>query len=295
MSGLDLAAAFSGILRRFDDEGVEPILLRLIDDAATRPLLMLGALAVAAGAGAMHALGPGHGKLMIGGYLASSRGRRRDALALGGLVALMHTGSVLVLGVLFYSSASLPGDGRIDTVLGLLTAIAVIAVGTVIVTRQLRQRRARRRAVTPAPPVLAGATPVGHHPHDASHHPHVSAHADHHHHLPPGAQPLSRAGVTALAASGGLLPSPAAFAVLITALTIGRSGYGLALIAAFSLGLASTLAAIGLAVLFGRDTLTTRTDRHPALALLASAIPTLGGFVVVAGGLVLLVTTVTEL
>jgi ABC-type nickel/cobalt efflux system permease component RcnA len=295
MSVWTTTPAMTGFLQRFDDDGVEPILLRLIDDAATTPLLMLLALTVAAGTGAMHALGPGHGKLMIGGYLASSKGRPRDALALGGLVALMHTGSVLALGVIFYSSASLPSEGRLDTVLSLLTAAAVTAVGAVIVGRQLRQRRARRRAASPGPPVLVGREHGGRGALDDQHEPHVHDPAGHHHELPPGVQPLSRAGVTALAASGGLLPSPAAFAVLVTALTMGRSGYGLALVGAFSLGLAATLSGIGLAVLFSRDTLTRRTHRHPALASLAAGVPMVGGLAVVAGGVILLTATMLQL
>ena len=284
-----------GFLQRFDDAGIEPILLRLIDDAATTPVWMVLALAVAAGTGALHALGPGHGKLMIGGYLAGSRGRPRDALALGGLVALMHTGSVLVLGLLFYSSASLPRGERLDVALSSLTAVAVTIVGAVLVGRQLRQHRLRRRAATPDPPALAGVAPGGHRTHGP--HPHQSRHAlgDHHHDLPLGVQPLSRAGIASLAAAGGLLPSPAAFAVLVTALTVGRTGYGLALVGAFSLGLAATLAAIGLAVLFGRDTLQRRNHRNRALATVTAAVPTAGALAVLGGGVTLLATTLLRL
>jgi nickel/cobalt transporter (NicO) family protein len=284
-----------GVLQRFDDEGLEPTLLRLIDDAATRHMWMLVALAVAAGAGALHALGPGHGKLMIGGYLASSEGRPRDALALGGLVALMHTGSVLALGVVFFSAASMPADGRVDAVLSVVTAAAVLAVGVTLVARQVRQRRARGRAPTPSGAELIHAGAAGEDRPGHGAHRHDDDSPGHHHALPPGVQPLSRAGVTALAASGGLLPSPAALAVLVTAVTIGRSGYGLALVGAFSLGLAVTLSGLGLAVLFGRDTLTRRAHRHPVLASVAAGVPLAGGLAVVAGGLVLLATAVVRL
>ena len=53
------------------------------------------------------------------------------------------------------------------------------------------------------------------------------------------AKPLSREGLVALGAAGGLLPSPSALLLLLTALSVGRVGAGLLLIAAFSAGLAA--------------------------------------------------------
>jgi ABC-type nickel/cobalt efflux system permease component RcnA len=59
--------------------------------------------------------------------------------------------------------------------------------------------------------------------------------------------------LVALGAAGGLLPSPSALLVLLTGLAVGRVGYALGLIAAFSVGLAATLTGVGVAVLRGRD------------------------------------------
>lgn len=50
-------------------------------------------------AGAAHAVGPGHGKSLAAAYLVGSGGRLRDAAWLGASVAVMHTVSVLVIGV----------------------------------------------------------------------------------------------------------------------------------------------------------------------------------------------------
>jgi nickel/cobalt transporter (NicO) family protein len=255
------ALAVLDVLRGFDDRGLHDLLTGLVDQASADPLVQLLALATAAGAGAMHALGPGHGKTVVGGYLASSRGRPRDAVALGALVALMHTGSVLVLGMLFHATSRTAIGPGLDAVLSLVSAGAITAVGVALIRRQLRTRRVRR---------------------ERAHEPH-----HHEHRLPEGVAPLSGPGLLALATAGGLLPSPAAFALLVTSLAIGRSGYGLALLAAFSAGLAVTLAAIGLAVVFGRDRLAGRSHRHPVLAALARGVPMAGAAIVLAGGLVM--------
>jgi nickel/cobalt transporter (NicO) family protein len=56
--------------------------------------------------------------------------------------------------------------------------------------------------------------------------------------------------------------------VLFTALALERLAYGLALIGAFSLGLATTVAAVGLTVLWGRDRLGARLRMGRGAALL---------------------------
>jgi len=58
--------------------------------------------------------------------------------------------------------------------------------------------------------------------------------------------------VVALGVTGGIVPCPAALVVLLSALALGRLGFGLVLIVAFSVGLAAVLIAIGLLVLHAR-------------------------------------------
>ena len=61
--------------------------------------LMVFALLLAFGFGALHALGPGHGKTLMAAYLVGAGGRARQAVAVGAAVATMHTASVLGLGL----------------------------------------------------------------------------------------------------------------------------------------------------------------------------------------------------
>jgi len=91
-----------------------------------------------------------------------------------------------------------------------------------------------------------------------------------HSHLPPGADgtPVTWRNLLALSVSGGLLPCPSALVVLLSAIALHRVGYGL-LVVAFSIGLAATLTAIGLAFVYGSFVQRSRPIDHVLCALAA--------------------------
>jgi nickel/cobalt transporter (NicO) family protein len=92
------------------------------------------------------------------------------------------------------------------------------------------------------------------HPHDHPHletghvHPHVHTegheHAGHSHERPKA----GRGSLLSLGISGGLVPCPEAMVVLLISVTINRLLFGIVILAAFSLGLAAILIAIGVAM-----------------------------------------------
>jgi nickel/cobalt transporter (NicO) family protein len=248
---------------RLDDARLDELARQVSDVAAGDLWWQVAALAVAVVVGMVHALGPGHGKLLVGAYLAGTRGRRRDALALGVLVGVMHTGSVVVLALaLFAVSARATVSGQVQQVLTTIAGIGVAAVGVFMLVRQTSGIVAGQRS-------LAGG-----HDHD-------------HHGLPTGVAPLSRAGVVALAGAGGLIPSPAAFLVLSTAFALDRAGFGLALVGAFGVGLALTLAVTGVAVVTGQAALERAVRRRPRWARMFTWSPLVAAVVVTVGGVLL--------
>ncbi|WP_208949194.1 hypothetical protein [Streptomyces violaceusniger] len=89
-----------------------------------------------------------------------------------------------------------------------------------------------------------------------------------------------------LGTSGGLLPSPSAFLVLLTGLLTGRTGIALAMVAAFGAGMALTLMSVGLIVLRGRDALLDRASRSAVLRIWVPRIPLFAASAVAAGGAV---------
>lgn len=251
MSGQPIALLVAqGVAERLEER-----FARLIEvDAGLT--VQLVALAAALVFGALHAIGPGHGKAVAAAFFAGGDGRRRDAVALGVIVAGMHTGSVLVLGLAL--DVLLRGPLQIDRVtpwLMLVSGALVLGLGTWLVTRQVRSRRHG-----------AGA---------------------HEHHLPPGVSPFSRRGLLLIGVAGGLLPSPSAFLVLLTALATGQLAFGLGLIAAFSVGLAATVAAVGVAARAGREVMRRRAETGSIARRLSAAMPLASAVVILLAGAVL--------
>ena len=234
-------------------------------------LVLLG-LVLAMVFGAWHALLPGHGKTLMAAYMVGSEARVRQAVALGAAVAVMHTASVLALGV---AVITLEQTFRPETLypwLGLLSGVVAIGLGAYLLIGRLaswslaRQEAAHRGL------------------HEASHlHDHAHGHS---HGLPEGVSPTSRRGLAALALAGGILPSPSALIVMLAAINAHRVGYGLGLILAFSAGLAAALIVISLGALRARTAMTRRLSSFwgrlvPVLS--ASAIVGVGMFLTVRG------------
>lgn len=244
-------------------------LLTLFDGSGVALVTVLAAVAI----GAAHALAPGHGKTIAAVYLVGTRSRGRDAAALGLTVALMHTVSVLAVGLGWYALAGGAGAdvGVLTSWLQLVAALLVVAVGVGLLVR-------RRRGTGHS---------HGHHTDHDTHHDEAHEHGHGHDgHDLGGAGPWSWRGLVAIGVSGGLLPSPSAFLVLVTGLFTGRAGLALIVVAAFGVGMAVTLAAVGWATVRGRDLLAGRRWWSPADRVLR-ALPGLAAVGVLAGGCVM--------
>jgi ABC-type nickel/cobalt efflux system permease component RcnA len=211
--------------------------------------MILVGMAVAFGLGAIHALSPGHGKTIVAAYLVGSRGTPKHAIFLGGMVTFTHTISVFFLGLttLFLSRYVLPE--KIYPVLGAISGISIVWIGATLFFKRLRNAR-------------HGHVHHHHHHHDHDHHhDHGNLVHDHgdghvHSHVPEG--DISMASLIALGASGGLVPCPSALVLLLSSVALGRVALGLALLVAFSAGLAIVLMSIGLVVLYAKHLLPDR-------------------------------------
>ncbi len=106
------------------------------------PLVLLASLVLAFVFGVVHALGPGHGKTITAAYLVGAGARVRQAFGVGAAVALMHTASVLALGLTAAAlSSSFPSE-RIYPWLTLATGAFALSLGLGMLALRLRARRA---------------------------------------------------------------------------------------------------------------------------------------------------------
>ena len=214
---------------------------------------ILIALLLAAFWGAAHALTPGHGKAIVAGYLVGTRGRPRDAVALGLIVTATHTIGVFALGIVTLALSAFIVPEQLYPWLTLVSGLLVVGVGASVLWRRLQHRRQ--------------------HAHGQHHHHHDHDH-DHDH-------GYGRGGLLGVGVAAGLLPCPSALVVLLSAIALHRIGLGLALIVAFSAGLAATITTIGLvAVLARRAFSRMRLDGR-----LVGALPAASAFAIVFVGI----------
>lgn len=225
---------------------------------------MAGFYAAAFILGAFHALEPGHGKTVVAAYLVGSKGKAYEAVLLGAIVTITHTFSIIVLAIIARYAASGAGytDQQLHTSLGFIAAILILGVGlSMMYSRWRAIHRLRHHGHDhdqehehehdddhdhdhphPHPPVME---------HDWEHrHLHEHSHGGHSHthYAPKPGEKLSLWKLFALGISGGLVPCPAAFALLLAAISAGALAKGLSLVLIFSLGLAMSLVAIGIGV-----------------------------------------------
>jgi nickel/cobalt exporter len=230
----------------------------LLSSATNGPLAIATAFAIAFFLGAAHALTPGHGKTIVAAYLVGTRGRVKDAVYLGTVVTVTHTASVFVLGLITLYASHRISPNRIFPWLAVVSGALVTGLGGWLLVQRLRGR--------------------GHHHHEHDHHHHDHVHHHDHHH----SEKASLGSLLSLGISGGLVPCPEALVVLLISVSLGRLLFGLAILVAFSLGLAAVLIAIGTAMVLAAPMMKRWTGDNAfirALPIASAALITVVGVV----------------
>lgn len=227
----------------------------MLAKGASNPWLVLLTLLTAVGLGALHALEPGHGKTLLAVSLVGARATSKQALILAVGLTFAHTAGVLALGLLMLAAAQWIVPENVYPWITLASGMMVAMLGASTLSRYIKTRRGREHAHVPGQMNSTTPSEVADHEHD---------HGDHQH-VPPGSAPLSFGSVVLVAMSGNIAPCPAALVVLLAALTLHQLGYGLLVIVAFSVGLASVLTGLGIALVHGATWLSNRPGLEKAV------------------------------
>jgi ABC-type nickel/cobalt efflux system permease component RcnA len=194
------------------------------------------ALLIAFAYGALHTLGPGHGKAVVISYFVGAGGSMRRGLVMGARIAVVHVLSAVVVVFLLdfavrQATGAAPSDYRL---IRLGSYALIVAIGAVMLWSALAALRAQR---------AAGAE--GH-----AHHHHHDAHAG------CAACAAAHAGTKGggwIAAAVGVVPCTGALIVMLFGLANDLVVPAVMMVVAISAGMALAMSAIGVAAILGRN------------------------------------------
>ncbi len=208
--------------------------------------------------GILHALSPGHGKAIVGAYLVGSKGRIIDAVLLGIIVTLTHTGGVILLGIAAVVASAYIMPEKVQQAASLISGILIFIVGGWLLYKRIIHAYQQRHNLN--------------HNHNHSHEHHHNHHTNNSSHAAPSLSMLLALGI-----SGGIVPCPEALIVLLMAIGSGKILSGLLYVFIFSFGLASVLIAIGIILVRAGNLMQgffkeKRTNKAARLISIASAL-----------------------
>ena len=199
------------------------------------------ALAVAFAYGAVHALGPGHGKFVVVSYFLGREARVTRGVVMAVQIAIVHVIAAIV--IVWLADLVLRGSFGLglSDVPGVRAASFLIIVG-IGVYMLYEAVRASLRARTHR---THGREHNHHHGH-GNHHGH-----DHHHGHSHGPGGQAEGGILALAA--GMVPCPGAVLIMLYAVANDMIYPGSLLVAAMSLGIGSSICVLGVGAILARQ------------------------------------------
>jgi len=263
-----------------------PDLVAILQSGSTNPWIFLPAAVLL---GALHALEPGHSKSLMAAFIVAIRGTVGQAVLLGLAAAIGHTIVVWGLaGLGLWLGDKLILD-RAEPWLVLVSGLMIVALAARLLWTILKGEGHGHRHHDHD----HGHDHEGHahddhdHDHDHHDHDHEDAHAAAHRREIEarfaGRDQVTTGEILWFGFTGGLLPCPAAIAVLLICLQLKAVTLGIAMVAAFSLGLAITLVSIGVIAAWGARK---AASAWSGFGVWAERLPYLSGGLVMTMGLV---------
>lgn len=228
--------------------------------------------------GAVHAAGPGHGKLVVVGYFLSREARTGRGLVMGAQIAALHVVSaVVVVGLADLLLRRTFGGAPAEVPAVRVASYAlIVGIGLMMLARAARRLLAAGRA-TAESGQIGGAGPAPDHGHAHRHAPGCGcgAHAR-----------AGEGGLLALAV--GLVPCTGSLLILLYALANDMLAVGLGLVGAIALGMAITMGGLGLLSVWARRFVLDRLEQASSVRFLAGGLELVGAGLVTGVGALLL-------
>ncbi len=220
--------------------------------------------------GALHALGPGHGKSLMAAYLVGSKGRIRDAIVLALTLTVTHVFSVIILGFIALWIADFFMPEKMAKWMGLFSGISIISIGIWLFYSRFKAMRnsSPGHSHDHCHPTAPGLDSCGH-SHDGVHYHHYDSN-------------FSVWQNIALGVSGGIVPCPKALVILLLAISLQKITLGISIVVAFSVGLSLVLVVLGIVMIKASHLIKGRLEGHSIQYL-----PIIGSVVIVAVGIFL--------
>lgn len=230
--------------------------------------------------GALHGLEPGHSKTMMAAFIVAVRGTVAQAALLGLAATISHTAIVWIVALAGMYLGSRWSTEASEPYLQIASGALILLVAAWMAWRTW----ADRRSVAPA----HDHHHHHHHDHDDRHHHGHDHDHDHDHaglleldeetlgaHERAHAEDIKRrfsnrhvtnGQIILFGLTGGLIPCPASITVLLLCLQLGEMALGAALVLCFSIGLALTMIAVGVAAAVGMRHATARWSGFEEIA-----------------------------
>jgi nickel/cobalt transporter (NicO) family protein len=191
-------------------------------------------------------------------YLVGARGTPQHAVLLGLVTTITHMLTIFLLGLgaLFASQYVIPE--QLYPILSVASGLTVCGVGVGLLQRRLRSKADH-----------------------CSHHHHEAGSGSHHHEPSEASSGTSMASLVSLGIAGGMVPCPSALVLLLSAIALHQTAYGLFLVSGFSAGMASVLVAVGLLALYAKQWL----DQFAAPERLGQQLSIVSAVVIVCAGI----------
>lgn len=216
---IDLLIAF--------DERLDVLIVNIVEQYSFPLLLTLVAASYVYGF--LHSAGPGHGKTIVSSLFLKEKHPLRKALLVSGIVAAVHSGSAVILALLFsFILTGIRGMFHIELqgYFTLASGILILTIGVVFLLVRIKHR--------------------------SRHHHHFHLH----HHEESDTAPESGAGrdrnIYLIGLTAGMVPCPAALVIMLLTISNRAVSVGIISVVAMSLGVFSLLTLVGLVTIRAR-------------------------------------------